>query len=57
MRVSVIGLGAMGAEMASSTLRARLATTVGNRSPGTSEPLRDQGAEVAAAVVGFEPRG
>ena len=51
MRVSVIGLGAMGAGMAASVLRAGLATTVWNRSPEKSEPLRDQGAEVAATAA------
>jgi 3-hydroxyisobutyrate dehydrogenase len=51
MRVSVIGLGAMGAGMAASTLRAGLATTVWNRSPERSEPLRDEGAEVAVTAA------
>lgn len=50
MRVSVIGLGAMGAGMAASVLRAGLTTTVWNRSPERSEPLRDQGAQVAATA-------
>lgn len=58
MRVSVIGLGAMGTGMATSTLRAGLATTVWNRTPERCEPLRDQGAEVATtaeeAVAGAE---
>ena len=51
MRVSVIGLGAMGTGMATSTLRAGLATTVWNRSPERSEPLRDHGAEVATTAA------
>lgn len=51
MRVTVIGLGAMGAGMAASALRADLATTVWNRSPEKAEPLRDQGAEVAATAA------
>jgi 3-hydroxyisobutyrate dehydrogenase len=51
MRVTVIGLGAMGAGMAASALRADLATTVWNRSPETAEPLRDHGAEVAATAA------
>lgn len=49
--MSVIGLGAMGAGMAASTLRAGLATTVWNRSPEKSEPLRDQGAQVAQTAT------
>ncbi len=48
--MSVIGLGAMGAGMATSTLRAGLATTVWNRSPEKADPLRDQGAGVAATA-------
>lgn len=55
MRVSVIGPGAMGAGMASSTLRAGHATSVQNRSRQTSELLRTQRAAVAAVVVGSEP--
>jgi 3-hydroxyisobutyrate dehydrogenase len=51
MRVSVIGLGAMGAGMAASTLRAGLATTVWNRSPQRADPLREQGARVAATAA------
>lgn len=51
MHVTVIGLGAMGAGMAASTLRAGLTTTVWNRSPEKSEPLRDAGAEVAATAA------
>lgn len=51
MRVSVIGLGAMGTGMATSTLRAGLATTVWNRSPERSGPLRDHGAEVATTAA------
>lgn len=51
MRVTVIGLGAMGAGMAASVLRAGLPTTVWNRSPEKSEPLRELGAEVAATAA------
>lgn len=51
MRVSVIGLGAMGAGMAASTLRAGIATTVWNRTPEKAEPLRDAGAAVAPTAA------
>lgn len=51
MRTSVIGLGAIGTGMATSTLRAGIATTVWNRSPEKSEPLRAQGADVAATAA------
>ncbi|MEH3032461.1 MAG: NAD(P)-dependent oxidoreductase [Aeromicrobium erythreum] len=50
MRVTVIGLGAMGAGMAASTLRAGIATTVWNRSPEKAEPLREQGADEAGTA-------
>ncbi len=51
MRTSVIGLGAIGTGMATSTLRAGIATTVWNRSPEKSEPLRALGADVAATAA------
>lgn len=51
MRTSVIGLGAIGTGMATSTLRAGIATTVWNRSPAKSEPLRALGADVAATAA------
>lgn len=51
MRVSVIGLGAMGAGMAASTVRAGLSTTVWNRTPEKAEPLADLGARVATTAA------
>ena len=51
MRTSVIGLGAIGTGMATSTLRAGIATTVWNRSPEKSEPLRALGADVAGTAA------
>lgn len=51
MNVGFIGLGQMGAGMASSLLRAGHEVTVYNRSAGKSEALREKGARVAASVA------
>jgi 3-hydroxyisobutyrate dehydrogenase len=47
MRVTVLGMGAMGAGMARSLLREGIDVTVWNRSAERSEPLADAGATVA----------
>lgn len=47
MRVTVLGMGAMGAGMAQSLLREGFDVTVWNRSVERSEPLADDGATVA----------
>ena len=51
MTVSVLGLGAMGARMAARLLAAGHTVTVWNRSPGPTDPLRDQGAAVAGSAA------
>jgi len=48
MRVGFVGIGAMGQGMAESLLRAGHEVTVWNRTRERAEPLRDQGASVAA---------
>lgn len=47
MRVTVLGMGAMGAGMAQSLLREDIDVTVWNRTVERSEPLADDGATVA----------
>lgn len=47
MRVTVLGMGAMGAGMARSLLREGIEVTVWNRTAERSEPLSDDGAAVA----------
>jgi 3-hydroxyisobutyrate dehydrogenase len=47
MRVTVLGMGAMGAGMARSLLRNGIEVTVWNRTAERSEPLADDGATVA----------
>ena len=47
MRVTVLGMGAMGAGMAQSLLREDIEVTVWNRTVERSEPLADDGATVA----------
>ena len=49
MRVGMIGLGAMGAGMATSLLRAGHEVNVWNRSPNKARALLDQGAKLADA--------
>jgi 3-hydroxyisobutyrate dehydrogenase-like beta-hydroxyacid dehydrogenase len=49
--VSVIGLGRMGSSLAQALLRAGRPVTVYNRTPARSEPLRRQGAVVAAGLA------
>jgi len=49
-KVTVLGLGAMGAALATSLVRAGHATTVWNRSPGKADALVDLGATAAATV-------
>ena len=48
LSVSILGLGAMGSRMAARLLAAGHAVTVYNRTAGRAEPLREQGAAVAA---------
>jgi 3-hydroxyisobutyrate dehydrogenase-like beta-hydroxyacid dehydrogenase len=48
---SVLGLGSMGSALARALLRAGVPTTVWNRSPARAEPLREQGAAVAATAT------
>jgi 3-hydroxyisobutyrate dehydrogenase len=48
MKIAFLGLGAMGARMAASLLKARFDLTVWNRNASRSEPLRDLGGKVAA---------
>lgn len=47
--VGYIGMGIMGAPMAANLLKAGFKLTVWNRTPGKCEPLREQGAAVAAS--------
>ncbi len=58
MRVTVLGMGAMGAGMARSLLREGFEVTVWNRTAERSEPLADDGAAVAldptVAVAGAD---
>ncbi|XVS63439.1 NAD(P)-dependent oxidoreductase [Actinosynnema sp. CA-299493] len=49
-KVTVLGLGAMGAALATALVRAGHATTVWNRSPGKADALVDLGATAAATV-------
>lgn len=49
-KVTVLGLGAMGAALAATLVRAGHATTVWNRSPGKAEALVDLGATAADTV-------
>src|SRR5712691_8368653 len=51
MKVGFIGLGRMGAGMATSLLRAGHDTTVYNRTPGKVQALVEQGAHAAARVA------
>ena len=51
MQVGFIGLGHMGAGMATSLLKAGHHVTVYNRTPAKAEPLIGQGATVAASVA------
>ncbi|TDE96195.1 NAD(P)-dependent oxidoreductase [Occultella glacieicola] len=48
-RVSILGLGVMGAALAGALLAAGYPTTVWNRTPGRAEPLRRSGAAEAAS--------
>ncbi|MFE0806252.1 NAD(P)-dependent oxidoreductase [Streptomyces sp. NPDC058848] len=50
VRVSVLGLGAMGSALAGALVKAGHATTVWNRSPGKEKDLVAQGAEAAATA-------
>ncbi|MFB9882637.1 NAD(P)-dependent oxidoreductase [Planobispora siamensis] len=50
VRVSVLGLGAMGSVLAGALVKAGYATTVWNRSPGRAEELVARGAEAAATA-------
>ncbi|MEN6438671.1 MAG: NAD(P)-dependent oxidoreductase [Syntrophobacter sp.] len=50
MKVGFIGLGRMGAGMASNLIKAGHEVTVYNRSPEKAHPLRDQGAKTAKRV-------
>ncbi|MEU9896630.1 NAD(P)-dependent oxidoreductase [Streptomyces phaeochromogenes] len=50
VRVSVLGLGAMGTALAGALVKAGYATTCWNRSPGKADELVAQGAEVAATA-------
>jgi 3-hydroxyisobutyrate dehydrogenase-like beta-hydroxyacid dehydrogenase len=49
-KVTVLGLGAMGAALAAALVRAGHATTVWNRSPGKADALVDLGATAARTV-------
>ncbi|SCL63874.1 3-hydroxyisobutyrate dehydrogenase [Micromonospora citrea] len=51
VRVSVLGLGAMGSALAAALVRAGHETTVWNRSPGRADDLVAQGARVAATAA------
>ncbi|MET0701502.1 MAG: NAD(P)-dependent oxidoreductase [Mycobacterium sp.] len=51
MRVTVLGMGAMGAGMARSLLREGIEVTVWNRTAERSEPLSEAGATVAVDVA------
>jgi 3-hydroxyisobutyrate dehydrogenase-like beta-hydroxyacid dehydrogenase len=50
MKVGFIGLGRMGAGMASNLLRSGHEVTVYNRTPRRAQPLVEQGARAAARV-------
>ncbi|MER5494222.1 NAD(P)-binding domain-containing protein [Streptomyces sp. NPDC002490] len=50
VRVSVLGLGAMGSALAGALLEAGYSTTVWNRSPGRAEDLLARGARAAASA-------
>ncbi|GII02316.1 NAD(P)-dependent oxidoreductase [Planobispora takensis] len=50
IRVSVLGLGAMGSVLAGALVKAGYATTVWNRSPGRADELVAQGARAAATA-------
>ncbi|MEV5342785.1 NAD(P)-binding domain-containing protein [Streptomyces sp. NPDC052676] len=50
VQVSVLGLGAMGSALAGALVKAGLATTVWNRSPGKADDLVAQGAEATATA-------
>jgi 3-hydroxyisobutyrate dehydrogenase-like beta-hydroxyacid dehydrogenase len=50
VRVSVLGLGAMGTALAGALVKAGYATTCWNRSPGKADGLVAQGAEAAATA-------
>ncbi|MEU9779522.1 NAD(P)-binding domain-containing protein [Streptomyces phaeochromogenes] len=50
VRVSVLGLGAMGTALAGALVKAGYATNCWNRSPGKADELVAQGAEVAATA-------
>lgn len=50
VRVSVLGLGAMGSALASALVRGGYATTVWNRSPGKADELVAQGARAVAGA-------
>ncbi|MFF2187696.1 NAD(P)-dependent oxidoreductase [Streptomyces sp. NPDC058155] len=50
VRVSVLGLGAMGTALAEALVKAGCATTVWNRSPGKADGLLARGADVAATA-------
>lgn len=58
MKITILGLGAMGARMAARLLAAGHAVTVWNRSPGSAAALATQGSIIAetprAAVAGAE---
>ena len=51
MNISFLGLGSMGAAMAANLLKAGFSLTVYNRSADKAEPLRQQGARVAASAA------
>src|SRR5215469_179211 len=51
MKVGLVGLGRMGAGMASSLLRAGHEVAVYNRTPGKEQALVEQGASAAAQVA------
>ncbi|MFB7271769.1 NAD(P)-dependent oxidoreductase [Streptomyces sp. NPDC056244] len=50
VRVSLLGLGAMGSALGAALVKAGCATTVWNRSPGKADDLVAQGAEAAATA-------
>ncbi|QNE39108.1 hypothetical protein F1C16_05850 [Hymenobacter sp. NBH84] len=49
--IAFLGLGSMGAAMATNLLKAGFPLTVYNRTASKAEPLRQQGATVAATPV------
>ena len=51
MKVGIIGLGHMGAGMASNLLKAGHEVTVYNRTPAKAEALVAQGAKAAASIA------